>query len=129
MRENSLVKSLFGESLFDFPVDFSDFWNVKKQPVHGFVDLGDKYELNLTLPVIGDSLKVEVEDGMLEVAYNEKTEHGSYSGSYKFSLPEDGDTSMINAELGEVDDTTLTISIKKLEPKKDKPKRIEVTVK
>ena len=126
-REKSLTKSLFGD-MFS-PTGFSDFLDLKKQSLFdfkGFVDKGSKYELNLELPIVGDSISVEVEDNNLTVKYNEKKEGFSSQGSYTYSLPDDIVISTLNAKLGVVNENTLTITVDKAKKSK---KEIKINIK
>ncbi len=82
---------------------------------HRFVDMGDNYKLNVSLPIVGDSLTVSVENSMVSISYSEKNDSSTYRGSYQFSLPDDADPNTVEAELGVVDDNTVTITVKKSE--------------
>ena len=118
----------FFKSLFEGPFNLKDWleptrdWGLISKPVFeikGFVDMGDKYELNLELPVMGDSVSIEVENNTLTVKYDEQKENFSSKGSYSFSLPEDVEVSTMEANVGVVNDNTLTVVVKKKEtPKK-----------
>lgn len=124
--EENLFRSLFNgqfnlEDWLKPSVRFND-WGMLSTPsfkIEGFLDKGDTYELNLELPVVGDSVSVEVEDNTLTVSYNEKKENFSSKGSYSFSIPEDVELSTMEANVGVVNDNTLTVVVKKKEtPKK-----------
>lgn len=93
---------------------------------HKFVDLKDKYELNVTLPIIGDSLTVSVENNMVSISYSEKNDKSTYEGTYQFSLPEDANPDTIEAEVGVVNENTLTIRVKKIEEPKISTRKINV---
>lgn len=82
---------------------------------HRFVDMGDNYKLNVSLPIVGDSLTVSVENNMVSISYSEKNDSSTYRGSYQFSLPDDADPNTVEAELGVVNDNTVTITVKKSE--------------
>lgn len=124
-RKESLfgIPSLFGGEPFNFNKLFVEpeylmgtklFDNAL---THKFVDLGNMYKLNVSLPVVGDSLTVSVENNMVSISYSEKNESSTYRGSYQFSLPNDANSDTVEAELGVVDDNTVTITVKK----SDKP--------
>lgn len=136
MRNNELT--LFGDPFFGEPFDlmFNKLFNVfpvtdfNKSMNNGFVEHDDNYSLDITLPIVGDSLKIEVENGSLEVSYDEKTENGYHKGSYKFSLPDDVDETAIKAELGTLADNRLVVTApKKVLPPVKGPRQIDVTVK
>jgi len=101
---------LFGKHFNDF--NFSD----------GFEELEDRYVLKVHIPVVGDSLDVTVDDGKLEISYNEKTENSVTQGSYSYSIPEDADITTVDAQL---DEKTLKVEVLKKKP----TKRIDVKVK
>ena len=126
-KEKSLVKTLFGDVLS--PMDFSSLWDLKKQSLfdfNGFVDLGDKYQLNVQLPIVGDSISINVEDNKVTISYNEKEENFSSSGSYTYSLPEDIDISTIKADVGKKKKKVLTITGNKM---KKQTRNLKINVK
>ena len=128
-RNDSLfgIPSLFGgepidwRKYFNMPVTLDSIIETKKLPIkffdnaltHRFVDMGDIYKLNVSLPIIGDSLTVSVEDNMVTISYSEKNDSSTYRGSYQFSLPDDANPDTVEAELGVVDDNTITVTVKK----------------
>lgn len=130
-RNDSLfgIPSLFnGEPIdwrkyFSMPVTLDNIIETKNIPIkffdnaltHRFVDMGDNYKLNVSLPIVGDSLTVSVENSMVSISYSEKNDSSTYRGSYQFSLPDDADPNTVEAELGVVDDNTVTITVKKSE--------------
>lgn len=118
MKENKNLtrRSSYFDDLFNFygmPFPFSQLR--ESAFTEGFVELDNKYILKVHIPVVGESLNVSVEKGVVKITYDEKTENSVTKGSYSYSLPEDADASTTDAE---IEDNTLKVTVMKRDPSK-----------
>ena len=138
----TLLPSLFGSlGLFDepnFKNCFKSLGHVSKQfeelekkfNVNGFTDLGETYELKIKLHSVNSKVDVEVENNVIKISDEEKTDNSSYYSSYSFTIPEDADISTINAEINDEETNELVVTIKKKEVKPiPRSKKIDVKIK
>jgi len=138
----TLLPSLFGSlGLFDEPNFnncFKSLGHVSKQfeelekkfNVNGFTDLGETYELKIKLHSVNSKVDVEVENNVIKISDEEKTDNSSYYSSYSFTIPEDADISTINAEINDEETNELVVTIKKKEVKPiPRSKKIDVKIK
>ena len=131
---------------YSAPSFFDEFFNTfmshnydidePKVPVHDVIENEKEYVIEMLLAgVKKDGVKIDTEDDVLTIhaerkldsklKYNRKQ---TYFGKYKrsFIMPEDVDKSKIEAQLS---DGILKITIGKLKPKKEEPKKIMIELK
>lgn len=138
-----LIPTLFGslgvdEPNFKFGDYFIPFNNLRKEiadleekiNVDGFIDLGETYEHKMKLHSPDSKIDVEVENNVIKISDEVKTENSSYYSSRSFTLPKDADISTINAEINDEKTNELVITIKKKFSKPiPKNKKIDVKIK
>jgi HSP20 family protein len=127
--------SIFDE-LFNSYKNYGFDLDEPKVPVHDVIENDNEYIIEMLLAgVKKDDVKIDIENDLLSIEaerklnnklnYNRKQ---TYFGKYKrtFVLPEDVNKTKIDANLS---DGILKITINKLKPKKDEPKKILIDVK
>ena len=131
---------------YSTPTFFDEFFNSfmshnfdedePKVPIHDVIENDNEYVIEMLLAgVKKDDVKIDTEDNVLTILaerkldsklkYNRKQ---TYFGKYKrsFIMPEDVDHSKIEAQLS---DGILKITLSKLKPKKEEPKKIKIELK
>lgn len=116
----------FGEKVDNLLSAFNDSWknlltdfDIKPLSESSFVDVNDHYELSVELDkeASAKNVNVEIEENVITVKYEYKTEKKSSSFTLVETLPEKADVEKIEAK---VIDGTLLITVGKVEGWDDK---------
>jgi HSP20 family protein len=127
--------TLFDEFFDTFMVHNFDV-DEPKVPVHDIIENDKEYLIDILLAgVKKEDINLDVENDVLTIQAERKLDtklkynkRQTYFGKYKrsFVLPEDVDKSKIDAQLS---DGILKITLNKLKPKKEEPKKIMIELK
>ncbi|MFW6246580.1 MAG: Hsp20/alpha crystallin family protein [bacterium] len=134
IKKNYTVPTPF-DDFFDSLMNHNFDLDEPKVPVHDVIENDNEYLIEMLLSgVKKEDIKIDSEDDVLTIQAERKKNNKlkynrqqTYFGKYKrsFILPEDVDKSKIDANLS---DGVLKITLNKLKPKKDEPKKISIEI-